>query len=290
MEISREELEYAAGFFDGEGCIQINPKKSQPNTFLVEVRITNTNLEVLQWFKNNFGGSVGSQPPNKDVKECKPCWYWAVACRIANAFLKTIIPFLVIKREQAQIAIDFQSKIKRGCNRLTTEEVQIRRNMSLRVDALKEIQHLVQYGRLPSINYISGFCDGEGKIHIYVVRGYHELSITVTNTNHQILVLLKEAFGGAVIGKVERDVVRNLPCSDWLLQGDPAEVLMKEMLRRFICKRAQAELGIEFQKKKNELKQSEARLLDHQHLFRPYMQKIAALNKGSGGVPFDTPP
>jgi hypothetical protein len=287
MNHSIEDIQYAAGFFDGEGCVQINPKKSQPNTFVAEVRITNTNLEVLEWHRTRFGGSIGVQPPNKKVKKNKKCWYWSTASLIANAYLKTIVPFLVIKREQVQIAIDFQARVKRGCNRLTSEEIETRRAMSVRVDELKKLQHLVAYENCPSQEYIVGFVDAESNIIIYRVRRHYELALDVTNTNISILNHLKGKFGGAIICKPDKDG-RNFDCFDWSFQGDPASDLMSSMKSRLICKKPQVLLGIEFQQKKNELKNAHEKLHDHSDLFIPYKEKISALNRGVEWVPSGT--
>jgi hypothetical protein len=287
MDISIEDLQYAAGFFDGDGCIQLEEKSNQKNTFVVNVRITNTNREVLDWFKARFNGHIGIQPPNRNVKTNKKCWYWKCESRIANTFLKTVIPFLVLKREQAQIAIDFQSRVKRGANRLTHEEIEIRRGMSTKICELKDTQHLIPYTEKLDLRYLAGFIDGEGNVCIYDVPGPHyELSMRVTNSNESVVRLLKNSFGGSVCKKEDG---RDGPCFDWQIQGDSAAILLEDVLQCLICKRPHAVLAIEFQRAKEKLKKSEEVLRNHGPFFRSYQSKIADLNQGSEGVPFGTP-
>jgi hypothetical protein len=43
LNVPCDELRYAAGFFDGEGCIQIAAPKKQKNTYYVYVRVNSTN-------------------------------------------------------------------------------------------------------------------------------------------------------------------------------------------------------------------------------------------------------
>ncbi len=47
--------EYAAGFMDGEGCINVS---SCRNSTYIRVLIVNTNREVLEMFQQRWGGDI----------------------------------------------------------------------------------------------------------------------------------------------------------------------------------------------------------------------------------------
>lgn len=91
MNISNLNKAYIAGFIDGEGCISITKRKDKEYkngySFYSNIRITNTNLEILEWIKNilDCGGHLK-------------------ACIIA----KELLPFLIVKKKQAEILLDFQ--------------------------------------------------------------------------------------------------------------------------------------------------------------------------------------
>lgn len=88
---------YAAGFFDGEGCISIG------NNGSISCGIVNTNIEILEMFKEIYGGSVS---PRKQ-KVNKEQFVWRVYGETAISFLETIIDILVEKQSQAIVVLAF---------------------------------------------------------------------------------------------------------------------------------------------------------------------------------------
>ena len=103
-----EILAYAAGIVDGEGCITIlNKWDSRSKTYdKVQVDITNTNEWICQWFKMQFGGTVRMCKAHKS--NWKPTFKWILEADKATAFLKIVLPYLNIKKANAEIAISYQ--------------------------------------------------------------------------------------------------------------------------------------------------------------------------------------
>lgn len=111
--LSDREIAYLAGFFDGEGCVSILrfAEKRRAATYFayrLQVRIGNTNLEVLEWIQSKFGGTIYDQvrsvPGNR-----KPFWAWHTSGHKAKTFLEMIEPFVIVKRRQIQVALQFLS-------------------------------------------------------------------------------------------------------------------------------------------------------------------------------------
>lgn len=100
-----KDLIYAAGFFDGEGCIRIKKSREHYN---MEVTITNTYFPVINWFKDIFGGYVYIGTPEKTNFVRKPVAKWGLTGRKAMAFLILIMPYLKQKKYEAEIAWEFQ--------------------------------------------------------------------------------------------------------------------------------------------------------------------------------------
>ncbi len=104
--------EYMAGLFDGEGCIQL--RKSQPRKanrsitpkydLHVSIALTRSS-DLLYRVRNTFGGSISE--PNERNPKWKPIVIWDATTRDAYMFLKFIYPYLIIKKEEAKIAIDY---------------------------------------------------------------------------------------------------------------------------------------------------------------------------------------
>ncbi len=116
-------LAYTAGIVDGEGCITItNVGGGAYNKFLgVAVEVGNTNPWIAQFLKINFGGHSYVKK-HKNNPTWKNCHYWKVTSKSAVEFLKIILPYLQIKRPQAELAITFQSRKIYRTRNLTDEQ------------------------------------------------------------------------------------------------------------------------------------------------------------------------
>jgi len=120
------DLAYTAGILDGEGCICITKRgdlrgRRHPYIML-EVIIVNTQEWLGHWLRAQFGGTLKQQhklPPNKDL------WVWNLTNTKASEFLELLLPFIHLKRPQAELAISFQhmkNSPHRAKNHLTEEE------------------------------------------------------------------------------------------------------------------------------------------------------------------------
>jgi len=101
------ELAYAAGLFDGEGCVSINKVRQKHyvrDGYQLRCSISITHEETSLWFKDHFGGS------HKPIirANARNYWQWVVVARKARKFLEEIEPYLVIKKEVAGHGILFQ--------------------------------------------------------------------------------------------------------------------------------------------------------------------------------------
>jgi len=103
----KNKVAWAAGFFDGEGSIAIC-RQSKPNDHLYYMRceVTNTHRASLEIFQQLFGGKVyeKSQRGNR-----KPSFVWRASGPVAAQMLEDLYPYLVVKKERAELAILFQA-------------------------------------------------------------------------------------------------------------------------------------------------------------------------------------
>lgn len=102
--------EYAAGFFDGEGSVYIStgrPLRSGIQYFLC-ASVNNTHRGIIDIFHRRFGGAISR---TGETKTKKGVWRLRLYSLGASAFLEAILPHLLLKREQALLAIRFQSTL-----------------------------------------------------------------------------------------------------------------------------------------------------------------------------------
>ena len=117
---------YAAGFFDGEGCVNCSSNKS--GSPFVRILVVNTNLTVLEKFQETWGGDINKNYKSKE--HWKQAYTWRLSHAAAAKFLEDIYPFLIVKETQARLALEF-ANIRPGKGKQWTEEALKEANMLL---------------------------------------------------------------------------------------------------------------------------------------------------------------
>lgn len=109
-------IEYIAGFLDGEGYIQINKARDKSHRgprYFMHVSMCNVNRDVLDEIQKVTGGTVRYY--NNHFKRSNGCGYHYrlnMGQRLGYDFLKKVLPYLIVKREQAEIAIRFKESLR----------------------------------------------------------------------------------------------------------------------------------------------------------------------------------
>jgi hypothetical protein len=127
---ANEAIAYLAGLFDGEGSVNIfkqSNRKDRINPgYFLEISIGNTHKGVLQWVLENFGGRL-TQNAEQYTKRNHPTWRWRASSNEASEVLTIMLPYLVVKKEQALLAVEFQKHVnthpRKGNQPLSEEEL-----------------------------------------------------------------------------------------------------------------------------------------------------------------------
>jgi hypothetical protein len=95
---------YVAGIVDGEGtiCLHIN----NFGTYFLQIIIYNSSLVLMKWLVGNFGGKYYVRTKQITSKRIQYAWHPS-GKKNREKFLLGIIPYLVIKKEQAKLALEF---------------------------------------------------------------------------------------------------------------------------------------------------------------------------------------
>ena len=83
------ELAYLAGVFDGEGCVLFD-----------RINVDNTNPHLLIMYRDKWGGRIRVK---KTAGEHRTCFRWTAMGNSCRDALKAMMPYLVEKKEQAEI-------------------------------------------------------------------------------------------------------------------------------------------------------------------------------------------
>jgi len=138
-----------ADYIDCEGCIRIvrggarshaDRTQSHGAWYGVVLHFTNTDIRMVQWCKDTFGGVVFEQ-----TRRCRKIVYdWRAYNKDVEAILRGCMPHFVSKREQAELAIAFRKTLTSTTRKLAPEVVAQRERMFQRMRELKHEQVAVQ--------------------------------------------------------------------------------------------------------------------------------------------------
>lgn len=99
---------YAAGLMDGEGCVTIVEAHGNYSV-RVDVGMTEKARDILELMHATNGGSIGMA--RGATERWDAAWRWTLCGAEASEFLERILPHLILKAEQARLAIRLQSII-----------------------------------------------------------------------------------------------------------------------------------------------------------------------------------
>ena len=111
-------LPYIAGFFDGEGCVNMARCRT---VIFPRVLIVNTDRRILNALRARFGGDINSIIHRQPI--WKSSWSWRLSGTAAVDFLTDILPWLVIKRNQAITAMAWDGARPGRGNRWDRESI-----------------------------------------------------------------------------------------------------------------------------------------------------------------------
>jgi hypothetical protein len=150
----RLSYEYIAGLIDGEGCLYVHRgwdlsrSFNSPNYYPGLLIAMCGPQELALALKAEFGGSVSF---HRSENGWRPIWQWRITGRKAIMHcLKLISPYLIVKRQEAEILLRFCNHVNRPGVRLSEEEIAFRENCYLE---LREAKRLVpDMGMLHSVS------------------------------------------------------------------------------------------------------------------------------------------
>jgi hypothetical protein len=136
-------LAWTAGLIDGEGCIVIakaNRKLLKNPHYKMHVQVAMCHKLTINHLHEMFGGSITAR---KAKGNNRASWTWTIYNQQAFKLLKMLLPYLVTKKAEANVAIEFQQHVVEtpccGCNGLSAETLKIREAMYQECKRLKKL-------------------------------------------------------------------------------------------------------------------------------------------------------
>jgi|SRR3990167_9739981 len=108
MKTRHVRLAYAAGVIDSDGCILI--ARSHGHQYWERISVEQREPAGIQVLANLFGG----QPRIRKRVQTTTMCVWAIQGRQAHAALAALLPYLQIKRQQAENALQVRKLVDTG--------------------------------------------------------------------------------------------------------------------------------------------------------------------------------
>lgn len=133
---SSRDLLYAAGFFDGEGCIVLHIKREKDGYWhtVFCTNVSNINRGVLEWLRCTFGGNIYADNIKQKKLGKRTCWSWRLVGTGAERLLRYLLPYLRVKRRQAEIALIYRQTVNsRSRTRISNELLALRKDLAVQL-------------------------------------------------------------------------------------------------------------------------------------------------------------
>ena len=136
---TRLELAYLAGIFDGEGSIVIGRvnRRDRPNpSHVLFCRVAMCTPYIPGLFMFRFQGNIRTFKPSNPNWNRQ--WAWSISGCKAVDFLKTIRPYLRLKKSEADLAIIFQEGIGVQYHTIPKDVLAVREAQKILMSSLKD--------------------------------------------------------------------------------------------------------------------------------------------------------
>ena len=136
-EATELDLARMAALIDGEGNISISTTKANPNSNSLQITVGNVQQTVLEWCRDRFGGAIYPLLYKKSPSPRRaPIKRWRIQNLEAAAMLERCLPYFFGKREQADIAIAFQTTFDVPRTRVAPALRELREQYRLQLQSL----------------------------------------------------------------------------------------------------------------------------------------------------------
>lgn len=134
------QLAYLAGIIDGEGTFYIGSKRRTINGFIhysSRVYVVNTNLEIINWLVDNFGGLKYIR---KATNKFRQRYEWILDRTKISSVVTAIFPYLIIKKKHAEVMLSFRKSFDDNVSKRTTSE-EVRNLRFQLAESMKHLNH-----------------------------------------------------------------------------------------------------------------------------------------------------
>ena len=140
-----KQLAYIAGVLDGEGTILVGkyPRKGNRNlAYRGFLAIGNTHVPLLQFIKGVIGGKIIMQKKSSGDYAGSICYSLSLTTNEIRKWLPELLPFLIVKKEQAEVLLAFLEKQANNASAPVSDELlEFYESCYQKLKALKKVRY-----------------------------------------------------------------------------------------------------------------------------------------------------
>lgn len=130
-------IPWTAGFFDGEGSVNIVNNRNQVsgrNYHTLHVNVTQVDPRPLLEIRERWGGNICLRQPS--TPRAKGAFCWSIRSAGAEKFLRDIRPWARVKGEQIDIALAFREtfRLPGGSARIPEGVIDLRNDLKRQLE------------------------------------------------------------------------------------------------------------------------------------------------------------
>ena len=231
------DLAYAAGYIDGDGCLYLGTYQSSKQTiYEYSMQVCSVDKYITDWLKNTFGGSVRKK---ETIGNRRIPYVWTIKNQEAIKCAEAILPYLVAKHHEMQYWIEYALHVSDN-DYLPLDQSMIEHRIAL-IANIRKTKHelnMIENGynkklknTYPSLSpqteefaYMAGLIDAEGCFRIKKwspknkPNHVYTISLEIGNTNKLFFDWLLLRFGGTLTFIKPKESSRKNSCT-WSLQS-----------------------------------------------------------------------
>lgn len=142
MHSNKEIYAYLAGFIDADGSIGIVSIKSKNKTrYRIKLSAHNCKKEPIDLLASVFGGGKIRFKKTGKAKlhdNWRPCYEWALTANKAANAIKLLLPYLMIKNQQALLCLELDKINKNNSSSKRRWDPQLSDEINQKFSSLKE--------------------------------------------------------------------------------------------------------------------------------------------------------
>lgn len=255
---------YAAGYIDGDGCIYGGQWMNRPDNIICyeyNLQISSVKIESLNFFKENFGGTIQSKPKRK---HCRQIYCWKITGKPSLNLAINIHHFLTDKKMQCWQYIELANSISPNCGKKITNEMHnIRNNFMAELKKDKHEKYHVTNEIIERIKdvdtvapqeddwaYLAGLIDSEGCFRIKKWKPKNKpnyvyaIALEIGNTRYPMFEFLMGKFGGHITYVPRKN--NQSTSAIWSISSFTLSQALPKIIPYLIIKKAAAEKLVEF--------------------------------------------